>query len=111
MKRTLKTIVILTALAIAGPLAAQAAEPGGNDALVTSHSRVSLSQAVQAAEQQVPGQGVRAELESSRKGWVYDVEVVKNSAVYDVAVDAATGTVVAAAADKTDADDGHDQKD
>ncbi|WP_298440116.1 PepSY domain-containing protein [Geobacter sp.] len=111
MKRAIKAGITLAALSTVGVLAAHAAKPQENDALVTSHAKVSLVQAVQAAEQRLHGQAVRAELESSSKGWVYDVEVVANGTTYDVAVDAAMGKVLALSRDKADRDDGHDRED
>ncbi|WP_298268029.1 PepSY domain-containing protein [Geobacter sp.] len=113
MKRAIKAGITVVALSTAtvGALAAHAAKPQENDALVTSHATVSLVQAVQAAQQRLHGQAVRAELESSRKGWVYDVEVVANGTTYDVAVDAAKGKVLAFSIDKADRDDGNDRED
>lgn len=111
MQRMLKIFVTLVAFAATSGLAAYAARPGANDALVTSHARISLVQAVQAAEGRLQGQAVKAELEASREGWIYDVEVVAREVPYDVAVDAVTGTVVASTRDRTDADDGGDARD
>jgi uncharacterized membrane protein YkoI len=111
MNKSIKIGISLVAISTLGTLAAFAAKPVGNDALITSHAKVSLTQAIQTAEHHVRGQAVRAELEASREGWIYDVEVVADGSPYDVAVDAVKGTVVAAAKDKTDTDDGHDKVD
>jgi len=111
MKRAIKVGITVVVLSTVGALAAYASKTVENDALITRHAGISLIQAVQVAEQHVHGQAVRAELESSRKGWIYDVEVVANATTYDVAVDAAKGTVLASAVDKADNDDGHDRED
>lgn len=111
MKKLVKIGVVFVALSSVGALAAYAAKPQENDALITRHAAISLTQAVQAAEQQVHGQAVRAELEHGKKGWVFDVEVVAGTTTYDVAVDAAKGTVLASAQDKADHDDSQDKQD
>lgn len=111
MKAPLKIGLALLGMTTLGTLAAFAARPDGNDALLTSHARISMTRAVQLAEQQVAGRAVRAELEASRKGWIYDVEVVADRTTYDVAVDAARGKVLAATLDQTDSDDRQDRQD
>ena len=111
MKKLVKIGATLVALSTVGALAAYAAKPQENDALITRHAAISLAQAVQTAEQQTHGQAVRAELELGKQGWVYDVEVAAGNAVYDVAVDATKGTVLASALDKNDHDDGQDKED
>jgi uncharacterized membrane protein YkoI len=111
MKKFVKIGVTLAALSSFGALAAYAAKPQENDALITYHAAISLTQAVQTAEQHVHGQAVQAELEHGKQGWVYDVEVVSGTSVYDVAVDADKGTVLASQLDKADHDDAQDKED
>lgn len=111
MKQTFRAGMILAVLSATGILTAFAAKPAKNDALITGDAKVSLAEAAQIAEQQVHGRAVRAELERSKKGWIYDVELVANGSSYDVAIDATKGSIVAAVADKTDSDDDHDQVD
>lgn len=111
MKKLARIGVTLVALSTVGALAAYAAKPQENDALITRHATISLTQAVQTAEQQTHGQAVRAELEHGKQGWVFDVEVVTGNAAYDVAVDAVKGTVLASVQDKADHDDARDKED
>ena len=111
MMRSTKLVLAASAaimLASTGVLAA-----ASNDALSGPPAAISLSQAVTAAEQHVTGKAIRAEYEQSRiRGqWVYDVEVVVGAKVYDVRVDASTGSVVSSAEDAADRDDDHDKKD
>lgn len=111
MKKLVKIGATFIALSTVGALAAYAAKPQANDALITHHATVSLTQAVQTAEQQVHGKAVRAELEHSKHGWIFDVEVVADNTSYDVAVDATKGTILASAQDKADHDDSRDKQD
>lgn len=90
-------------------LAAQAAHD--NDALPIQQAKISLSQAVAAAEQHVHGLASRAEFERDQKGWVYDVEVVQGVKVFDVKVDANQGGVISTTEDRLDRDDEHDEQD
>jgi uncharacterized membrane protein YkoI len=103
--------IAAAALAAVAGTAAYAAQTAENDALAAPAAKVSLSQAVAAAEQRVGGRVVRAEYEQVKAGWAYDVEVVSGAKVFDVRVDANRGVVLSAVDDKTDHDDGHDKKD
>lgn len=100
----------LLTLVVAG-LGANAYAAGENDALPVAKAGISLTQAVAAAEKHVGGKAAKAEYELTRQGWAYDVEVVRGSEVFDVRVDAGKGTVISAAADRADHDDGGDHKD
>lgn len=84
-----------------------------NDAAAVAQPTVSLIQAIGAAEQHANGKASKAEYERTEKRgqWVYDVEVVAGSKVFDVKVDPGTGAVLSSTQDKTDNDDEHDQKD
>ena len=63
------------------------------------------------AEQHAQGKASRAEYEDSKQGWVYDVEVVSGSKVFDVKVDANKGTVLSSAEDDADEDGDGDKND
>ena len=99
---------VIAAAAVGSAFAAGAEE---NDALAISSAGIGLGQAVAAAEQQVGGKASRAEYEHTKVGWAYDVEVVSGADVYDVRVDAGTGTVLSSVKDKADHDDGGDHED
>lgn len=110
MKRKIymAALAALTATAVGSAYAAKSAE---NDALAISGAKISLTQAVTAAEQHVGGKASRAEYERHKGQWVFDVEVVKDTKVTDVKVDPVSGSIIAATEDKTDHDDGHDKDD
>ncbi len=84
-----------------------------NDAVAAKNAKVTLIQAVSAAEQQhADGHASKAEFEQSKShGWVWDVEVVSGAKVFDVQVDAQKGTVISSTEDKVDGDDEHDERD
>lgn len=84
-----------------------------NDAASESPATITLTQAIGAAEQHANGKASKAEYERTAKRgqWVYEVEVVAGTKVFDVRVDPGTGAVVSSKEDKTDNDDEHDEKD
>jgi uncharacterized membrane protein YkoI len=103
----------LVALAVmATGTAAFAAKAVENDAVAIGKAKISLTQAVAAAEQHANGKATRAEFEPSKQhGWVYDIEVVSGAKVLDVKVDAEKGTIISSNEDKSDRDDDEDEKD
>lgn len=111
MFRYTKLSILAVAMMGAG-IAAHAAKPEVDDALAIGKAKISLSQAITAAEQHAKGKAARAEFEPSKKGgYTYDVEVVSGAKVFDVKVDADKGTVISSNEDKADHDDEHDEKD
>jgi uncharacterized membrane protein YkoI len=112
MSVNIKTIAaaaaVLCGVAAVGVAGAADAE---NDATAINTARISLVQAVAAAEAKVPGKATKAEFEQARGKWVYDIEVVAGNKVFDVAVDADNGNVLSATEDKADHDDDKDHKD
>jgi hypothetical protein len=99
-------IVSLSVTAIGGAFAAGAAD---NDALGIDDAKISLIQAVTAAEQHVGGKASRAEYERHQNQGVFDVEVVNGTHVTDVRVDPSSGKVLSAAADEADRQDQGDR--
>jgi len=110
MYRYTKVSLLAVALATAGTFVH--AESGRrNDAAGAAPAGITLTQAITAAEQHANGRATRAELEQSRRGRVYEVEVVSGAKVFDVKVDADKGTVVSSAEDRADRDDDDDKRD
>ena len=106
-----KIAIVTTALASIGAVAF-AAKTMENDAIAGPPAKVSLVQAIAAAEQhQANGKATRAEYEQTKTGWVYDVEIVSGTKTFDVRVDADKGTVISSAEDAADRDDDHDKAD
>jgi uncharacterized membrane protein YkoI len=105
--------ILIAALALtsaAAGISAFASSAAGNDARIIPNAKISLSQAVIAAEQHVGGTASKAEVEQHAGKAVYDVEVVKGPQVFDVKISPDQGTVIASTEDRNDHDD-HDQQD
>lgn len=93
---------ILAAFLVAGTAATVFAAGAENDALAAANAKVSLTQAITAAEQHAAGKATKAEFEHGKQGPVYEVEVVSGSKVFDVRVDADKGSVISSREDKLD---------
>lgn len=104
---------LVTAAAFGGVYASSAYAAAGseNDAMEFQKPKITLSQAVVAAEKHTAGNAVRAELEGIAGKPVYDVEVVNGKKVLDVRIDKDSGKVLAATLDKVDHDDAQDVDD
>ncbi|MDR3629164.1 MAG: PepSY domain-containing protein [Desulfocapsaceae bacterium] len=110
----MKRNVYLIALAVLSSTAfgrAYAVNVMGNDALAIQTAKISLTQAIVAAEQNAAGKASRAEFEKHKGQWVFVVEVVSNKKVMDVRVDPESGKVLAATEDEADRDNKHDKED
>ena len=113
MNRKISVLALLIAasVATAGGLAfAKQSSSAENDAVTDlAKAKISLVQAVSAAEAQVSGKATKAELEIELGALVFDVEVVTtDSKVFDVKVDAIDGEVLSSnldAVDRADKDD------
>ena len=111
MLKTTKIAIIGTVLATAGVMT-YAAKGAENDANSIDQAKISISQAITAAELHAGGKAARAEFERAKGGaWVFDVEVVNGAKVFDVKVDADKGTIISSAEDKADRDDDNDKDD
>ena len=112
MKRNLYAAVIAVLATAAGASGTAAAgDSRENDALAISQASIDLTQAIAAAEQHVGGKASKAEVERHKGQLLFEVEVVKDSTVMDVKVDAKTGKVISAKEDQADDDEDENDKD
>ena len=107
MNKSTKFAILATAIATLGG-AAYAAKSIGNDALAIHQAKVSIGHAISVAEKAHGGKATKAELEHSKQGAIYEVEVVAGAKVYDVTVDADKGSVLSSTEDKSDHNNGRD---
>lgn len=81
------TAAIATSLLLApGALFAQEAAPQAE--------RISMSQAIKAAQGSIDGGVLEAEIETEGDALVYEIDLVRGDAVYEVTVNAASGEVI-----------------
>lgn len=103
-KITLPALLVAAGIATAGGLAFAKTAGGENDAIADlAKAKITLVQAVSAAEAHAGGKATKAELEGERGAVVFDVEVVMpDNKVFDVKVDAADGKVLSSRLDQAD---------
>lgn len=112
-----KQIGLIAVTLAATGVAAYAAKTMENEAAILPATKITLSQAVNTAEQHAGGHATRAELEQSKTGLTYNVEVINGASIFDVKVDSDKGTVIASTADtadhggRQDGPDGNDGQD
>lgn len=104
MNRYRKLSVLVLAFAAMGSAAYAARGGMENDAIANTTTAIPLNQAISVAEQHANGKAAHADLEKSKNGWVYEVEVVSGAKVFDVRVDADKGTVISSTEDRVDHD-------
>lgn len=102
--------LVAVTLAATG-IGAYAAINTENETTAFAQAKVSIVQAIATAEQHAIGKATRAELEQSKTGLTFDVEVVSGTKVFDVKVDADKGTVISSAEDKADRESDEDKQD
>jgi uncharacterized membrane protein YkoI len=110
-KSILFTVIGVTALgaslAFAGVSGAN--EGQENNAALLSKAKISLTQAIAAAEGHLQGKAIRAELEDENGTLVYGVEVTSGTQTTDVKVDINDGKILSAQADQADHEtEGHE---
>ena len=89
----------LAALLGLGAVAYASQSHEDNDARPILNTKLSLVQAIGAAEQHAGGRAIRAGLENENGRIVYGVEVVGKTQVTDVKIDANSGQIVSTQAD------------
>lgn len=112
-KLSISALVMAAGIATAGGLAYAKTTSGENDAVTDlSKAKISLTQAIGAAESQSGGKATKAELEGERGSVRYQVEVVTpDNKVFDVQVDAADGKVMSSKQDQADRGEKEDHED
>lgn len=112
-KIAIPALIMAAGIATAAGLAYAKSDAGENDAIADlAKAKVTLTQAVGAAEAQSGGKATKAELEGERGAVVYQVEVVTaDNKVFDVKVDAADGKVLSSKQDQADRGEHEDNDD
>jgi uncharacterized membrane protein YkoI len=99
MKLTRSVVVVLGVFAIGGASAALARESHDTDeAAIYEQVKLTLADAIAAAERQTGGRAVEAKLEKEHGVVAFEVEVMKDRAFQKVVIDAKSGQIVKAGA-------------
>jgi len=106
----LRTAAISTALLTISATVYAAHHGIDKEVFAIQKAKVSLIQAVSTAEHHVNGKAISAEFDHTRQGWVYEVEVVSGTKVFDITIDADKGSVISSEEDLPDHDARHTQR-
>lgn len=103
-KIAIPALILAAGVATAGSLAFAKSTGAENDTIADlAKANITITQAIAAAEAQVGGKAVKAELDGERNAVVYKVEVVRaDNAVFDVRIDAADAKVLSNKQDQAD---------
>ena len=104
LKFTISAVLVAAGVAAAGCLAYALSSSNENDDIVDlSKAKITLTQAVGAAEAHATGKATKAELEGEQGTLVYQVEVVTaDNKVFNIEVDASDGKVLSSKQDLAD---------
>jgi uncharacterized membrane protein YkoI len=74
--------------------ATEAKEKEVDELLLFSQAKISLQEAIEAAEQKTGGKAIEAELNDESAAVQFEVEIVKNGKIHEVLIDGKTGKVL-----------------
>lgn len=93
------TLGIIFGTGVTTTLAAESKSDDAKELPLFSQAKISLSEAIKAAEQKTGGKALEAELDDEAKSVRFEVEIVKDSKIHKVMVDGKTGQVLTVALD------------
>jgi len=96
---TLLTIGLTTGAGVTITQAAVSKNDEAKELQLFSQAKISLSEAIKAAEQKTGGKALEAELDDEAKTVQFEIEIVKDGMIHKVMVDGKTGHVLNAALD------------
>ena len=88
------TMVIMTATAANVAQASESKEKEAKELKLFSEAKISLSEAIKAAEHKVGGKAMEAELDDESNTVQFEIEVLKDGKIHEVMVDGKTGKVL-----------------
>lgn len=86
--------VIMVSTAVNVAQASDSKEKDAKELQLFSQAKISLSEAIKAAEQKVGGKAMEAEIDDEASSVQFEIEVVKEGKVHNVLVDGNTGKVL-----------------
>lgn len=87
-------IVIMTGTAVNLAQAAESKDEEAKELQLFSQAKISLSEAIKAAEQKNGGKALKAELNDESNTVQFEIEILKDGKIHEVMVDGKTGHVL-----------------
>jgi len=87
-------MIIMTSTAANVAQAGESKEKEAKELKLFSLAKISLTEAIKAAEQKVGGKAMEAELDDESNTVQFEIEILKDGKIHDVMVDGKTGKVL-----------------
>ncbi|CAA9889301.1 conserved exported hypothetical protein [Candidatus Methylobacter favarea] len=100
---------VMTGAAVNAAQAGESKEKEAKELTLFSQAKISLTEAIRAAEKKTGGKAMEAEVDEESNTVQFEVETVKDGKVYEVKVDGKTGSVLKVSLDD-EADEGSENK-
>jgi uncharacterized membrane protein YkoI len=88
------TMVIMTSTAANVAQAGESKEKEAKELKLFSHAKISLTEAIKAAEQKTGGKAMEASVDDESNAVQFEIEVLKDGKIHEVMVDGKTGKVL-----------------
>jgi len=88
------TMVIMASTAANVAQAGESKEKEANELKLFSQARISLTEAIKAAEQETGGKAMEAEVDDESNTVQFEIEILKDGKIHEVMVDGKTGKVL-----------------
>ena len=88
------TMVIMTATAANVAQAGESKEKEAKELKLFSEAKITLTEAIKAAEKNVGGKAMEAELDDESNTVQFEIEVLKDGKIHEVMIDGITGKVL-----------------
>jgi len=92
LKTVILTITMITAASMAQ--AGESKDKEANELKLFGQAKISLTEAIKAAEKKTGGKALEAELDDESNSVQFEIEVLKDGKIHDVFVDGKTGKVL-----------------
>ena len=87
-------MIIMTSLAANVAQAGESKEKEANELKLFSQAKITLTEAIKAAEQKTGGKAMEAEVDDESSTVQFEIEILKDGKIHEVKVDGKTGKVL-----------------
>jgi uncharacterized membrane protein YkoI len=92
--KTIIAMVLITGLFTNVAQAGESKEKEANELKLFSQAKISLAEAIKAAEQKTGGKAMEAELDDESNTVQFEIDILKDGKIHEVIVDGITGKVL-----------------
>lgn len=111
MLKAILVITMLTGSAVSVAQAGESKEKEAKELLLFSQAKITLTEAIKAAEQKTGGKAIEAEIDDESNKVQFEIEILKDGKIHEVIVDGKTGKVLKVSLDDEANDSDEKNKD